>query len=289
MKILHLVHSDDPPFLLHAQGRDAALLRDGHTLETWMLRGNRIITASGDVPFRQLADAVTRAEAALCHFYTLNLPSPRILRSLPAPWIAPTSGSSGWLFLRRTTEPARTVSPHPAIEAPEVLPEIVDGDYFHSFGALRHPSTVGGVVTERTRQQYDAVRARIARLRDDVRWRPFDSVPIPREMATVACWVDFGVAEDEEGGVVESLVSGRAVIAPRTELNRQRLLEGEAGFLVPQNDPNETAHVILTALFKPEVARERIETAVANRDRFLPSKRLRELETLYHDVTRHPA
>lgn len=289
MKILQLVHSDDPPFLLHAQARDAALLCEGHELETWRLRGNRIITGSGDVPCRQLANAVARADAALCHFYTVNLPAVGVLRDLPAPWIAPTSASSGWLFLRRTADPVRMVSPHPAIDAPAVLPEVVDRAYFDTSGAPTHSSTVGGVVTERTRQQYDGVRARIARLRDDVRWRPFDTVPTPQEMASVTCWVDFGVAEDQESGVAESLVSGRAVIAPRSELNRQRLLEGEAGFLVPLNDPNETAHVILTALFKPEVARERIETAVANRDRFLPSIRLRELETLYDEVIRNPS
>lgn len=289
MKILQIVHSDDPPFLLHAQVRDAALLRDGHELETWVLRGNRVITASGDVTPRQLANAVARAGVALCHFYTVNLPSAGILRALPVPWIAPTSGSSGWLFFRNTADPARMVSPHPAIDAPTVLPEVVDRGYFDASDAPSHPSTVGGIVTERTRQQYDAVRARIERLRDDVRWRPFDAVPTPQEMAPVMCWVDFGVAEDQPGGVAESLVSGRAVIAPRTELNRQRLLEGEAGFLVPINDPNETAHVILTALFKPEVARERLQTALANRDRFHPSTRLDALETLYDEVTRTPA
>lgn len=287
MNILHFVHSDDPPFLLHAQGRDAALLRQAHELETWVLGGNRVNTENGDVPSRQLAAAVARGGAALCHFYTANLPSAGILKALPAPWIAPTSKTSGWLFLRNTAEPARIVSPHPAIDAAAVLPEMVDPGYFHSPGAPNENSTVGGIVTERTRQQYEAVRARITRLRDDVRWRPFDTVPSPQEMATVTCWVDFGVAEDEEGGVAESLVSGRAVIAPRTEPNRQRLLEGAAGFLVPKHDPNETAHVILTALFKPEVARERIETAVSNRDRFHPSTRLRELETLYDEVTRN--
>ncbi len=45
------------------------------------------------------------------------------------------------------------------------------------------------------------------------------------------------------------------------------------------------AHVILTALFKPEVAALRIAAALSSRDRFRPSRRQAALHELYSDVT----
>lgn len=285
MKILHLVHSEDPPFLLRLQGRDASLLQDRHAVERWTLGSGRIVTPEGEYPERKLAAAVLGSNAQTCHFYTGHLPDGQAFRALRVPWIASTSSSSGWLFWKRSVEPTRRISPHPAFGGPNALPEAVDPGYFEIERDGERRPVVAGIVNDQTRTQYEAVRSRIARFREDVVWRTFQQVPSPEELSEVTSWVDFGTDhEKDESGIPEAIVAGCATIAPRTDLNRKRLLEGDAGFLVPKKDPNEMAHVILTALFKPEVASKRSETALANRDRFSPINRIRELNSIYESL-----
>jgi glycosyltransferase involved in cell wall biosynthesis len=79
-------------------------------------------------------------------------------------------------------------------------------------------------------------------------------------------------------------VSGKIVVASRTEVNAQRLEQGRTGLLVPPNDPNELTHAILAALFKPEVARSKIEAARQTAGKFRPRQRVRVLERIYESL-----
>ena len=284
MKVLHLIHRDDPPPLLRVERLDAELLAVENDVEVWTLGTGTIRTNGQEIPEREMAEAVRKSGARVCHFYTLSLPPIAVLGDLRVPWIAPKSQSGGWWLLRREIEPDLQLSPLPALDAPLRLPEAVDSAYYEISGQPVD-AVVGAIVSERTRTHYEAVRSRITRFRDDVRWQTFSDLPSPRDLSEVAAWVDLGGDPlTEESGVPEALVAGRAVIAPRTELNRERLLEGDAGFLIPQADPNELAHVLLTALFKPEVAAQRIANAFAGRDRFRPAHRIEELESRYRHL-----
>ncbi|HWW61074.1 MAG TPA: glycosyl transferase family 1, partial [Thermoanaerobaculia bacterium] len=62
--------------------------------------------------------------------------------------------------------------------------------------------------------------------------------------------------------------------------------KGRTGLLVPCNDPNELAHAILTALFKPEVAQRKIEAVRQTVSKFRHRQRLRILAHLYETLIR---
>jgi glycosyltransferase involved in cell wall biosynthesis len=126
---------------------------------------------------------------------------------------------------------------------------------------------------------------RIGRFRDDVTWKLFDRPPSPDDLAGVDVWVDPAVEEaDLDGFVAEAVVSGKSVVASRTEVNALRLEQGRTGLLAPPNDPNEVTHAILAALFKPEVARSKIEAARQTAGKFRPRQRSRVLERIYETV-----
>jgi len=57
-------------------------------------------------------------------------------------------------------------------------------------------------------------------------------------------------------------------------------------FLVPPNDANELAHAILAALFKPEVAQQKIDAARQTREKFRPRRRLGVLTQIYESLHR---
>jgi glycosyltransferase involved in cell wall biosynthesis len=133
----------------------------------------------------------------------------------------------------------------------------------------------------------DQTLHRIGRFRDDVTWKLFDRPPSPDDLAGVDVWVDPAIREgDLDGFVAEAIVSGKSVAASRTEVNAQRLEQGRTGFLVPPDDPNELTHAILAALFKPEVARSKIEAARQTAGKFRPRQRVRVLERIYETVIR---
>jgi glycosyltransferase involved in cell wall biosynthesis len=124
--------------------------------------------------------------------------------------------------------------------------------------------------------------ARLQRFREDVDWHSFDSVPSPEELASVDLWVDPTTDElDFDGFGAEALAAGLPVVASRTPINVQRLEKGRTGFLVPPGDPNELAHSVLTALFKPEVSGAKIEASHQTISKFRPYQRLRALERIY--------
>jgi glycosyltransferase involved in cell wall biosynthesis len=73
-------------------------------------------------------------------------------------------------------------------------------------------------------------------------------------------------------------------VASATPINVQRLEKGRTGFLVPPRDPNEMTHAILTALFKPEVARARSDAARQTVGKFRAGQRIRALTRIYEDI-----
>ena len=131
----------------------------------------------------------------------------------------------------------------------------------------------------------DQTLTRIHRFRDDVSWTLFDRVPEPQDLLSVDIWVDPAIDDrDFDGFVAEAVVSGLPVVAGRTPINEIRLEKGRTGALVPPRDPNEMTHAILTALFKPEVARSKQNAARQTASKFRARQRLRVLSHLYETL-----
>ena len=89
---------------------------------------------------------------------------------------------------------------------------------------------------------------------------------------------------DFDGFAAEAMVGGALAIASRTPLNVHRLEKGRTGFLVPSGDANELTHAILAALFKPELAQQKLEAARQTISKFRPRQRLRALTSLYESL-----
>lgn len=106
-------------------------------------------------------------------------------------------------------------------------------------------------------------------------------------MSPVAVWVDPALGDpDRDGFVAEALVAGNVVVASRTTINVLRLEKGRTGFLVRPNDPNELAHAILAALFKPELGQAKTSAARQTISKYRPRQRLRGVTQLYESRLR---
>jgi glycosyltransferase involved in cell wall biosynthesis len=175
-----------------------------------------------------------------------------------------------------------------AEEGAELVPEAVEERYFGVAQAI--PPALAGRIAGATAIAIASFRrrsiismveqtfARLHRTRDDIEWLLFDQPPSPSELAGLSAWVDPAVDErDFDGFVAEALVCSRVVIAARTPINVQRLEKGRTGLLVRCGDANELSHAILAALFKPEVAQQKIEDARQTISKFRPRQRLRAL------------
>ncbi|MDX1583274.1 MAG: hypothetical protein R3338_06700 [Thermoanaerobaculia bacterium] len=287
MKIIHVIHDQDPSLLLRQQGLDARLLSHSHEVETWTIRESTFSAGDERLPLRRLSKHLEDTDPDLVHFYTDRLPFNRILLASGLPSVAPVRPSRRWFAFKRNLTPARVRSPHPAMGGPDAIPEAVDSRFFDVGPPESSTPSVSGIVeNDRARSFAEAVRSRIVRLRDDVDWRTTPRVPSADELTDLHVWIDFGGPTARDSYVPEALVCGLTVVTERSKLNNERLLQGKAGFLVPPDDPNEMAHVVLTALFKPEIARPRLESARQSRDRFRPSVRQSALENLYESVAR---
>jgi len=171
------------------------------------------------------------------------------------------------------------------------LPEAVAEEYFLS-GAPRPSAAAaagGGPPPKRIGSFYRRSIARIVeqtvprlhRTRDDIEWLLLDHVPTPADFVQFDAWIDPAIDEkDLDGFVAEALVCGKVVVAFRSAINTKRLEKGRTGFLVPPGDANELTHAILAALFKPEVAQQKIEAARQTISKFHPRQRLRALTQL---------
>lgn len=173
-----------------------------------------------------------------------------------------------------------------------VVPEAVE-DQWWSAGAPAGdrrrggdtPLSAGVFVRAGLRNIIDQTIHRVHRTRDDIEFLVYDGPP--DDFSEVDVWFDPALDErDFDGCVAEALVSGLPVVASRTKINAQRLEQGRTGFLVPLNDPNELTHAILSALFKPEVARQKTDAARQTIGKFRPRQRLRALTAIYESL--HP-
>jgi len=230
-----------------------------------------------------------RSGADVAHVYTSGeLPSAPFVR-FPLPYVASADVRRTRWPWRRPTEPDYVVSP--VIEKVEQsryqpLSEAVEDDYFRATAQLRDRATIIGTFARAdVHPIVEQTLARIARFREDVTWHLFDRVPSPDDLASVSVWVDPAVSEsDFDGFVAEAAVSGLPVVASRTKINAQRLEQGRTGFLVPPRDPNELAHAILAALFKPEVAGMKVNAARQTASKFRAKQRLRVLVHMYETI-----
>jgi hypothetical protein len=168
------------------------------------------------------------------------------------------------------------------------VPEAVEERFFVELppsSLSPHPLSVGVLSRPSIHSVLQQTMARVHRTREDVDFLLFDGAPEPGELATADLWVDPATDErDFDGFVAEAIVCGLPVVATRTPINSQRLEKGRVGFLVPPDDPNELAHAILSALFKPEVAQQKVDAARQTKSKFRPRQRLRALLPVYESL-----
>jgi glycosyl transferase family 1 len=247
-------------------------------------------------------DALRHTATDVVHFYGNDL-AVKLIKGLRRPFIASAEPHVGPLTFtfRRPPQPRYIVSPIAPIDPDarvQLLPEAVDDSYFgirdSGLGAenrIPNPQspipTIGTFGAHRigVSNMIEQTLVRLHRTREDVRWSLFDAAPTPDDLRAVDVWVDPATSEsDFDGFVAEASAAGKAVVASRTTINSQRLEKGRTGFLVPPRDPNELAHAILTALFRSEAAKLKIEAAKQTAGKFRARQRLRVLERIYETL-----
>jgi glycosyltransferase involved in cell wall biosynthesis len=235
-------------------------------------------------------DAIRDIQADLAHIYANGeLPAAAFV-GFPLPYLASNDVRHSKWSWRRPVPPRCVVSPL----GEDPLPEAVEEGYFAP-AVNRHAANrqtgdpqqkiVGSFGRPSVRNSVEQTMARIRRFRTDVDWQVFEQPPTPEDLASVDVWVDPAIDEnDYDGFTAEALVVGLPVVATRTAINVLRLEQGRIGFLVPPRDPNEMTHVILSALFKTEVAENRQFAARQTVSKFRARQRLRILNRLYDIV-----
>lgn len=238
-----------------------------------------------------LADSIDAANAAdIAHVYASQAIPQRSLAGLKIPYVAPADVPRTRFTFRPVDPPRFIVSPLGKAAADarvREVPEAVEETFFS--GVIAPPRPPGTYMLASYRGKRSGIEkavgetlSRLHRFRDDVSWTLLDQPPSPADLAGVDAWVDPATDEDDyDGFVAEAVAAGKVVVATRIAINEWRLEKGRTGFLVPRHDPNELAHAILGALFKPEVARLKIEAAKQTAGKFRPRQRLRVLEQTY--------
>ena len=215
----------------------------------------------------------------LAHVYT-GRELPAGLR-VAVPYVASASMTRSRWPMRKAAEPARVVTWRD-------LPEVVEDAYFDAPREPRAESgtkVVASFLRAGTRNMVEQTLSRIYRFRDDVVWNVLDHPPTPEDLRQIDVWADPAVEEEDlDGFTAEALVSGLPVVAARTAVNVARCEKGRTAFVVPCSDPNEMTHAILAALFKPEVARDKIQAASQTASKFRSRHRLRVLTKLYETL-----
>jgi glycosyltransferase involved in cell wall biosynthesis len=160
------------------------------------------------------------------------------------------------------------------------LPEAVEERYWNSHvEAGFSPHTIASFRRRSTISFVEQTMHRLHRTREDIEWLLVDEPP--SDLSPFAAWIDPAVDEDDfDGFVAEAQVCSAIVVATRIPINIKRLEKGRTGLLVPPGDANELSHAILAALFKPEVAQQKIEAAKQTISKFHPRQRLRALTQL---------
>lgn len=287
MQIVQLIFHDASFFERKSQEIDRAILAAKHDVTSWRIddafAGFR---DGGSLPHRALFLELHRSRADLAHVYGSARAHGRFFGNFPLPYVASDAPSGRRLRWRQPRNPLAITTPI----GPSRIPESVEPRYFaiepRPERASRDHFLIGTYGGARAiRSMVDRTLARISRFRDDLDWKIFDHVPIPEELTSVDLWVDPTADENDfDGLVAEALVVGQRIVASRTAINLERSSNGEAGRLVPPNDPNEMTHAILTALFKPEVSTPRLSQQEAIRRRFSARNRERRLFAFYGDL-----
>jgi len=180
---------------------------------------------------------------------------------------------------------------------PANLPEAVPEEYFgggqppsavlDTGGPLSSTNRIGSFLRQSIIPIVERTIPRLHRTREDIEWLLLEHPPTRADFEQFDAWVDPAIGEkDWDGFVAEALVAGKIVVASRTPINVKRLEEGRIGVLVPPGDANELSHAILAALFKPEVAQQKIEAARQTISKFHPRQRLRALVPLLEAARR---
>jgi hypothetical protein len=237
--------------------------------------------------------------AAVAHVYGPEVLEGQLFRGWRLPFVASGTVRRPRFALRPPPQPSRRVTPLKDVADPasEYLPEAVEEHYFAASSepiaepTPHRPKRIGSYNPQSGRRGVadwiELSMARIHRFRDDVTWEIFDASPSPAELAVLDAWIDPAREEDDfDGFVAEALVAGLPVVASRTAINAQRLEKGRIGLLVPPGDPNEMTHAILTALFKTEVSRGRLDAARQTVSKYRPRHRLRVLAQGYESLIR---
>ena len=232
--------------------------------------------------------------ASVAHVYGPSPIPQRALAGLKVPYVA-SADVHRTRFMFRPIEPPRYVlsplAPADPQSRTQLVPEAVEESYFDIRAArvATDASRIVGTYRGSRPGVGNAVEqaiSRIQRFREDITWTLFDQPPSPHDLAGVDAWADPAATEDDwDGFVAEAVAAGKPVVATRITMNGVRLEKGRTGSLVPLSDPNELAHAILGVLFKPEVARLKIEAAKQTAGKFRPRQRLRVLERIYEAVT----
>ena len=224
-------------------------------------------------------EEVRESGAQLAHIYSSAELDRRAFTGFPVPYVSSTGMKKARWSWRKPVEPAFVLTP-------AEVPEAVEDAYFD----VRHEPAndarvIGSFARPSTKNMVELTLVRLQRTRGDVTWRVFDQVPTPRDLARVDVWVDPATSENDlDGFTAEALVVGLPVVATRTAINTARLEKGRTGWLVPPGDPNEMTHAILSALFKPEVASNKVTAARQTASKFRARQRLRVLLHIYESL-----
>lgn len=254
------------------------------------------------------------ADADIVHVYSPRILDPATLRDITLPFVSNARPKNARFNWRKVRQPARVITPlkdpnretsaredHLNVTGDDdtarrrnretapletFVPEAIDDRYFEP--AAKQPgtrATIGTFIRPSVRNIVEQTATRIHRFRDDVDWLLFDEPPSLDDLRGVDIWVDPAVEEeDADGFVAEAIAAGKAVVASRTALNTQRLEKGRTGILVPDHDPNELTHAILAALFKSELAQNKITAAQQTVSKFRARHRVRALVQLYESI-----
>jgi glycosyltransferase involved in cell wall biosynthesis len=231
-------------------------------------------------------EIVDVAQAEVAHVYgPKNLPSSEFI-GFPLPYVASgTVVQRRWAW-RRPVAPRQVVSPL----GETLLPEAVEESYFADglFASDAKETRIIGSFGPRragVTNMIEQTLTRIHRFRSDVTWHLYDEVPSAAALREVDLWIDPATSEDDlDGYVAEATVAGLPVVAARTAINVLRLEKGRTGWLVPPRDPNEMTHAILSALFKPEVAQQKITAARQTASKYRGRQRARLLTHMYESL-----
>jgi hypothetical protein len=272
MRIAHVILPAASQFERKSQRADSAALAEHHEV--------LVVTV----------EDVARSDARVAHVYASGELPRAPFAGFPIPYVSSVPMKTVRWELRRPVAPSRVISPL----GDGAVPEVVEEAFFRSQLAVggwqgndrRDRRVIGSFARPAIRPMVEQTLSRIHRFRSDVDWILFDRAPTAADLAGVEIWVDPAVEENDfDGFTAEALVVGLPVVAARTAINSMRLEQGRTGWLVPPRDPNEMTHAILAALFKPEVARNKIEAARQTVSKFRARQRLRELFRIYETLS----